>query len=68
MPRPYCLRRGEGTPPYDLPEKGFVGRPALRPPQRGEGAPPDVPPPAAVKKLQKNFHKKRVFPAVLSYL
>ncbi len=37
-------------------------------PQRGEGAPPDVPPPAAVKKLQKNFHKKRVFPAVLSYL
>ena len=40
MPRPYCLRRGEGTPPYDLPEKGFVGRPALRPPQRGEGAPP----------------------------
>ena len=26
MSRPYCLRRGEGTPPYDLLEKGYVGR------------------------------------------
>ena len=32
LPRPYCLRRGEGTPPYDLLEQGYVGRPALRPP------------------------------------